>query len=84
MESSPTQSFFDLTRWRRRPPKGVEIHPETFGEQLRARRLQLGLSMEDLGRSVGGNRGTIYRLEREKQKPSDKLRLELERVLTTA
>jgi DNA-binding XRE family transcriptional regulator len=37
--------------------------------------------MEELGRRVASNRGTIYRLERGKKNPSAKLRLELERVL---
>ncbi len=81
VEHSPTLNFFDLTRWRRRPPQGVAIRPETFGERLRARRLQLGLSMEDLGRMVEISRGAIYRLERGKQLPSAKLRLHVERVL---
>ena len=84
VENSPTLSFFDLTRWRRKPPQGIAIRPETFGDWLRARRLQLGLSMDDLGRRVKTNRGMIYRLERGKQTPSAQLRTELERVLTTA
>ena len=84
VENSPTLSFFDLTRWRRKPPQGIAIRPETFGDWLRARRLQLGLSMDDLGRRVKTNRGMIYRLDRGKQTPSAQLRSELERVLTTA
>ena len=84
VENRPAGSYFDLTRWRRKPPKGIAIRPETFGDWLRARRLQLGLSMDDLGRRVKTNRGMIYRLERGKQTPSAQLRTELERVLTTA
>ena len=84
VENRPAGSYFDLTRWRRKPPEGIAIRPETFGDWLRARRLQLGLSMDDLGRRVKTNRGMIYRLERGKQTPSAQLRSELERVLTTA
>ena len=84
VENRPAGSYFDLTRWRRKPPKDIAIRPETFGDWLRARRLQLGLSMDDLGRRVKTNRGMIYRLERGKQTPSAQLRTELERVLTTA
>lgn len=81
VENSPALSFFDLTRWRRKRTKGVVIHPETYGERLRARRLQLGLSMEDLGQRVKVSRGTIYRLERGKQAPSVELRMKLNRAL---
>ena len=81
IENSPTLSFFDLTRWRRKPLASVAVTLETFGERLRARRLQLGLSIEELGRRLNISRGTIYRLERGKQLPSVKLQLELDRVL---
>jgi transcriptional regulator with XRE-family HTH domain len=83
-ESSPAPSFFELTRWRRKPPMGVTILPATFGEQVRARRLYLRLSMEALGRRVGSNRGTIYRLERGKQTPSARLQEKLREVLGEA
>ena len=83
VESSPTQSFADLTRWRRNPPTAAAVLPTSFGERLRARRLRLGLSMEELGRRIGGNRGTIYRLERGNQAPSIKLRLELDQAFAT-
>ena len=36
VENRPGPNFFDLTRWRRRPPKDLEIHLETFGDRLRA------------------------------------------------
>ncbi len=74
-------SFFDLTRWRRKPPKGVAVIPATFGERLRAHRLECGLSMEDLGQRVKVSRGTIYRLERGKQAPSVELRMKLDHAL---
>jgi DNA-binding XRE family transcriptional regulator len=83
VDTSPNLSFFDLTRWRRRPPKSAALRPETIGDRLRARRLQLGLSMEALGRKTGGHRGTIYRLERGRQKPSAKLRLKLQLALAS-
>lgn len=78
---SPAMSFFDLTRWRRKPPGNGTVQPGTFGERVRSRRLQLGLSMEELGRRIGGNRGTIHRLERGEQAPAAGLLLELERAL---
>ncbi len=37
--------------------------------------------MEELGRRIGGNRGTIHRLERGEQAPAAGLLLELERAL---
>src|SRR5437867_7472692 len=46
-------SFFDPTRWRRKPPAGVTVGPKTPGERLRARRLKLGLSLEEAARPHG-------------------------------
>lgn len=59
-------TYFDLTRWRRRPPgDGVPIRPKTFGEYLRHRRLALGLSQEQAGRLLGVSRAVVYRWERD-------------------
>jgi transcriptional regulator with XRE-family HTH domain len=63
-------SFFDLTRWRRKLPAGVTLTPQTFGERLRARRLELGLSMREVAGRAGVSRGTIYCLEADRQRPS--------------
>ena len=35
----------------------------TIGERIKARRLELGLSIEDLGKILGKNRTTVYRYE---------------------
>ncbi len=52
-------SYFDLTRWRRTPPPGAT--PNTLGERLRARRLELGLSQTQAGKRLGVGRTTVYR-----------------------
>jgi transcriptional regulator with XRE-family HTH domain len=77
----PTLSFFDLTRWRRKPPTSVTIQPRTFGERLRERRLRLGLSMKELAQRAGTSRGTVFRVEANKLRPSAKLRRALAQVL---
>jgi transcriptional regulator with XRE-family HTH domain len=65
---SESPSYFDLTRWRRKPPpEGVTFEPKTFGERLRARRLELGLSATSVARQAGTSRGTLYRIERGNQ-----------------
>jgi transcriptional regulator with XRE-family HTH domain len=78
----PPMSFFDLTRWRRKPPSGDTVRPRTFGERLRARRLRLGLSMAEVARRTGVSRTALYRLERGKQDPTDPLRGRLARVFS--
>lgn len=80
-QPKPAQSFFDLTRWRRRLPEGMSIAPVTHGERFRASRLRAGLSMSELARKTGVSRGTIYRMERGMQKPSKMLRRKLEKTL---
>ena len=76
LEGRPTEgpqkalTYFDLTRWRRRPPgDGVRIHPQTFGERLRFRRLELGLSQSEAGTCLGAGRATVYRWERDACSP---------------
>lgn len=39
------------------------MNPETIGEAIRQRRLQLGLSAEELAAKLGINRATVYRYE---------------------
>ena len=58
-------SFSDLTRWRRKPlPALLQAKPVTLGERLRQRRLELGLSQEEVGCSLGIGRVSIGRWER--------------------
>jgi DNA-binding XRE family transcriptional regulator len=76
------QSFFDLTRWRRRPPPGVLA--ETFlspGDRIRRRRLELGLSQEALGKRIGVGRVTVYRWERADCVPPVRIRVAIHRFL---
>lgn len=35
----------------------------TIGERIRARRIELGMSIEELGKRLGKNRTTVYRYE---------------------
>lgn len=35
----------------------------TIGERIKARRIELGLSVEELGKRLGKNRTTVYRYE---------------------
>jgi transcriptional regulator with XRE-family HTH domain len=79
-ESEP-QSYFELTRWRRKPPAGVAAQPRTFGERLRAWRLELGLSATFVARQAGTSRGTLYRIERDRQKLSASLGRRLRALL---
>ena len=67
-----SRSYFEHTRWGRKPPHGVR--PRTFGERLRARRLQLRLSLDELGRRIGRSRATVNRLERGASRPTLELR----------
>lgn len=61
----PALSYFDRTRWRRRPPPDLtEGAPRTLGDRLRHRRLELGLSQEEAAKRLGVTRGAIYRWER--------------------
>jgi transcriptional regulator with XRE-family HTH domain len=77
-------SFFDVTRWRRKPPEGMRIGPVTYGERLRAKRLDLGLTLEAVAKRAGTNRGTLYRLERDHQKPQGLIRQALDLMLSRA
>jgi len=64
-------TFFDLTRWRRKPPPG--LLPEkvaTLGDRIRQRRLELGLSQEALGKRFGVGRVTVDRWERGEDSPT--------------
>jgi transcriptional regulator with XRE-family HTH domain len=68
--ANSTLNFFDLTRWRRRPPSGLlSVKPATLGDRLRSRRLELGLSQEQAGRRFGVGRVTFYRWERGEPPP---------------
>ncbi len=58
-------SYFDRTRWRRRPPSDLTVGGTiTIGDQLRQRRLELGLTQAQLGSQFGVSRGTLQRWER--------------------
>jgi len=78
---SESPSYFDLTRWRRRPSAGVEVQPATLGERLRARRLEFGLSATFVARQIGTSRGTVYRIESGRQRVSARLERRLLRIL---
>ena len=52
-------------------------------QDLRARRLRLGLSMQTVAGRLGLSRGTIYRVERGKQAPSGELRRKLVRACSS-
>lgn len=66
----PTLSYFDRTRWRRSPPPNItDGGPVTLGDRIRCRRLELGLSQEQLGTRFGVHRGTIRQWERGKSAP---------------
>ncbi|MBI1796284.1 MAG: transcriptional regulator [Candidatus Eisenbacteria bacterium] len=73
-------SFFDLTRWRRTPPIG--IRPATLGERLRAKRLELGLSQEAVGRRFGVSRAAVHRWERGEVIPSSARRTRVTRFVS--
>ena len=61
----PPLTYFDRTCWRRRPPTDLtDGKPKSLGDRLRQRRLELGLSQEQLGRRFGVGRVTLYRWER--------------------
>jgi len=74
-------SYFDVTRWRRRMPVGVALRPETSGERMRARRLELALSATFVARETGTSRGTLYRIERGRQTASRDLERRLRTLL---
>ena len=58
-------TYFDRTRWRRRPPTALtDGEAVTIGDRLRRRRLELGLSQVQLGKQLGVGRATVYRWER--------------------
>jgi transcriptional regulator with XRE-family HTH domain len=78
---SESLSYFDLTRWRRRTSLGVAAKPKTFGERLRGRRLELGLSATFFARHARTSRGTLYRIERGRQKASPNLERRLRELL---
>jgi transcriptional regulator with XRE-family HTH domain len=75
-----TLSYFDLTRWRRRPVR-VVAQPRTLGDWLRARRLELGPSAASVARQAGTSRETLYRIERGRQTASAALECRLRTVL---
>jgi transcriptional regulator with XRE-family HTH domain len=78
---SESVSYFDLTRWRRKMPVAPGAEPKTFGECLRARRLELGLSAMFVADRTGTSRGTLYRIERGRQAVSATLERRLRIVL---
>lgn len=62
--ASPPLTYFDRTRWRRRPPPDlIDAGPVSLGDRLRYRRLELGLSQEQLGKILGVGRVSVYRWE---------------------
>ena len=64
-------TYFDRTRWRRRPPPDlIDGGPTCLGDLIRRRRLELGLSQEQLGKRFGVGRGTIRQWERDACQPS--------------
>jgi transcriptional regulator with XRE-family HTH domain len=74
----PALSYFDRTRWRRRPPPDLTGGaPLTLGDRIRSRRLELGLSQEQLGRRIGVGRGAVQRWERGKSEPQESRRFEV-------
>jgi transcriptional regulator with XRE-family HTH domain len=75
-------SFFDLTRWRRKPPTTLlPGKAATLGDQIRRRRLELGLSQSALGTRFGVGRVTVYRWERGDSPIPRSHRAEVERLL---
>lgn len=61
----PPLTYFDRTRWRRRLPTALTGgEAVTIGDRLRRRRLELGLSLVQLGKQLGVGRATVYRWER--------------------
>lgn len=80
--ASPPPTFFDLTRWRRKLPVGVAFQAKTLGEELRARRLRLGMSMQAVAKKAGISRGTLHRLERGRQRAAPQVRRLLELALS--
>lgn len=77
-------SFFDLTRWRRKPTLGVAAaKPRTPGDRLRAARLRVGMSQEQAARLLGVSRATLYRWEREICDPPQHLRARVRRLLAS-
>ena len=74
-------SYSDRTRWRRRLPPDLTLgRPKTFGEQLRARRLELGLSQAQLGELLGVAGSAVRRWERG-TKPPTKCMAAIQRLL---
>ena len=68
-------SYFDRTRWRRRPPPDLTSgQAVSLGDRLRQRRLELGLSQAQLGRRFGVGRVTVYRWERGVAPPPERRR----------
>ena len=57
-------SFYDLTRWRRRPPSNLlAVKPLTFGEQIRQARITRGMSQVAVARLFGVTHATLSRWE---------------------
>jgi transcriptional regulator with XRE-family HTH domain len=66
----PPLTYFDRTRWRRRPPPDLtDGGPISLGDRIRHHRLELGLSQEQLGRRLGVGRNAIRQWERGKSVP---------------
>ena len=78
----PGLSYFERTRWRRTPPTDVTAgEPNTIGDQLRQRRLELGLSQHELARQFGVDRSTLHRWECGASKPRPESVAIIERLL---
>jgi len=66
----PPLTYFDRTRWRRRPPTDLtEGEPKSLGERIRHRRLELGLSQIQLAKRFGVGRSAVRQWERGKSVP---------------
>lgn len=74
----PALTYFDRTRWRRRPPTDLtDGKPRNLGDRIRQRRLELGLSQEQLGKRFGVKRGAVRQWERGKCEPHESRRDDL-------
>jgi transcriptional regulator with XRE-family HTH domain len=71
----PSLTYYDRTRWRRRPPPDLtDGGPISLGERIRHRRLQLRLSQEELGAQFGVGRDAVRRWERGDSMPHESRR----------
>ena len=55
-------------------PKGLPTNPTTIGEQIRYKRMKLGLPQSDVAKIIGVTTDTITNWELNRNKPSSKFR----------